>query len=92
MEIIEQVTNDLSISKEILARSSLRTFLDKELANTEAEMYKISARHGIKSVLEFDALLKKGKILEEDIIDDFTELDYLESRRDKLLKALEKIR
>ncbi len=67
-------------------------FLNKELSNTEAEMFKIATRHGIKSVLEFDELLKGGKVKEEDIIDDFMEFDYLEARRDELLKVIEKLR
>jgi hypothetical protein len=62
------------------------------LSDIEAEMFKIASKHGIKSVLEFDELLKKGKVKEEDIIDDFMDLDYLESKRDEFLKAMEKIR
>jgi len=92
MEILEEVANDLKIDKEMLARNSLDVFLNKELLDTEAEMFKLTARHGIKSVAEFDELLKKGKVMEEDIIDDFMELDYLESRRDELLNVIAKIR
>jgi len=91
MEILTEVANDLKINKEVLARNSLNIFLNKELRDTEAEMFKITSKHGTKSVHEFDELLKKGKAVEEDIIDDFMELDYLESRRDELLKAIEKI-
>ena len=91
MEILTEVANDLKINKEALARSSLKIFFNKELSDIEAEMFKIASKHGIKSVLEFDELLKKGKVMEEDIIDDFMELDYLESRRDEFLKAMEKI-
>jgi len=92
MEILEEVANDLKIDREMLTRNSLKLFLNKELSNTEAEMFKIAARHGIKSVIEFDELIKGGKVKEEDIIDDFMEFDYLEARRDDLLKAIEKLR
>ena len=92
MEILEEVANDLKIDREMLTRNSLKLFLNKELSNTEAEMFKIAARHGIKSVIEFDELIKGGKVKEEDIIDDFMEFDYLEARRDDLLKATEKLR
>ncbi len=91
MEILEEVANDLKIDREMLARKSLKFFLSKELSSTEAEMFKIATRHGIKSVLEFDELLRGGKVKEEDIIDDFMEFDYLESRRDDLLKAMGKL-
>ena len=92
MEILEEVASDLKIGREILARDSLKVFLSKELSDTEAEMFKIATRHGIKSVLEFDELLRRGKVKEEDIIDDFMEFDSLEARRDTLLKVIEKLR
>lgn len=91
MEILEEVANFLKIDREMLVRNSLKFFLNKELSNTEAEMFKIASRHGIKSVLEFDELIKGGKVKEEDIIDDFMEFDYLETRRDELLEVIEKL-
>ena len=92
MEILEELANDLKINREDLARNSLKFFLGKELSDTEAEMFKIANRQGIKSVLEFDELLKVGKVKEEDIMDDYMELDYLEARRDDLLRAIKKLR
>jgi hypothetical protein len=79
------------VCKEKLEIESIRTFLEKELRNIEAEIYKIGAKHGIKSIFELDDKLKTGKIKEEDMMEDFMELDYLESRRDDMLKAMEKI-
>lgn len=91
MQIIEEIATVLKISKERLERESLKTFLERELRNIEAEIYKICAKHGIKSIFELDEKLKKGEITEEEMMDDFMELDYLESRRDNLLKAMEKV-
>jgi hypothetical protein len=91
MQIIEDVAHVLHLSKEKLEIESLRAFLEKELRNIEAEIYKIGAKHGIKSIFELDDKLKTGKIKEEDMLEDFMELDYLESRRDDMLKAMGKI-
>jgi hypothetical protein len=38
-----------------------------------------------------DDKLKKGEVREADILDDFQELDYLESRRDELLSAMKSL-
>ncbi len=92
MQIFEDVANVLHLSKEKLEIESIRTFLQKELRNIEAEIYKIGSRHGIKSIFELDEKLKNGDVREEDMMDDFMELDYLESRRDDMLKAMEKIK
>ena len=91
MQIFEDVAQSLHLSKEKLEIESIRTFLEKELRNIQAEIYKIGAKHGIKSIFELDEKLKIGEIKEEDMIEDFMELDYLESRRDDMLKAMEKI-
>ncbi|KCZ70686.1 hypothetical protein ANME2D_02709 [Candidatus Methanoperedens nitroreducens] len=91
MQIIEELATILNISKEKLERESLKTFLERELRNIEAEIYKIGSKHGIKSIFELDEKLKRGEITEEEMLDDFIELDYLESRRDDILKAMEKI-
>jgi hypothetical protein len=91
MQIFEDVANVLHLSKEKLEIESIRTFLEKELRNIEAEIFKIGAKHGIKSIFELDEKLKIGEIKEEDMIEDFMELEYLESRRDDMLKAMEKI-
>ena len=91
MEILDEIASELGVSKDVLAKNSLEVFLRKELLDVEAQMFKITTRQGVKSVLEFDELLKAGKVVEEDILDDFMELDHLESRRDELLRAMKKL-
>jgi len=91
IQIIEEVARSLNMGRERLERESLKIFLEKELRNIEVEIYKIGAKHGIKSIFELDDKLKMGEITEEEMMDDFMELDYLESRRDDLLKAMRKV-
>ena len=91
MQIIEEVAKSLSMNREKLERESLKTYLEKELRNIEAEIYKIGAKQGIRSIFELDEKLKMGTITEEEMRDDFMELDYLESKRDDLLKAMGRI-
>jgi hypothetical protein len=91
MEILEEIANELRVNKDVLAKDSLKLFLQRELLDVEAQMFKITNRRGIRSVLELDEQLKTGKAHEEDIMDDFMELDHLEVRRDELLRAMRKI-
>jgi hypothetical protein len=91
MQILEVVARSLNMNRERLERESLKTFLERELRNIEAEIYKIGAKHGIRSIFELDEKLKRGAITEEEMMDDFMELDYLESKRDGLLKVPERI-
>ena len=91
IQIIEEVARILNMGRERLERESLKTFLERELRGIEAEIYKIGAKHGVRSIFELDEKLKMGAITEEKMMDDFMELDYLESRRDDLLKAMRRI-
>lgn len=91
MEVLDEVASALKMDRDVLARASIRAFLDRELRCAEAEIYEIGAKHGIKSIFELDDKLKKGEVREEDILDDFQELDYLEARRDELLAAMRKL-
>jgi hypothetical protein len=45
----------------------------------------------VRSIFELDDKLKKGEAREEDILADFQELDYLESRRDEILAAMKSL-
>ncbi len=92
MELLEEIAGNLKIEKEVLARNSIELFLKKELLDTEVQMFKITNRHGVKTVTDFDGLLTTGSAKEEDILDDYMEFDYLESRRDDLLKMFQRIR
>jgi len=91
IRIIEEIAKALNMGRERLEMESLKTFLEKELIGIDAKIYKIGAKHGIKSIFELDEKLRRGTITEEEMMDDFMELDYLESRRDDLLKAMGKV-
>jgi len=91
IRIIEEIAKALNMGRERLEMESLKTFLEKELIGIDAKIYKIGAKHGIKSIFELDEKLRRGIITEEEMMDDFMELDYLESRRDDLLKAMGKV-
>jgi len=92
MLTIEEIAKTLDLDPIELEKKSLRFFLEKELRNTEVEIYKIGNKHGVESVLKLDEKLKRGEIKEEDMLEDFMEFEFLEKRKEKILKALEKVR
>ena len=92
MLTIEEVAKTLDFDPVNLERESLKFFLQKELRNVEVEIYKIGNKHGVRSVLELDEKLKRREIREEEMLDDFMELEFLETRKEKILKVLEKVK
>lgn len=91
MELLREVAEALDMKQDFLARKSLTLYLEKELCDTEAAIFKITSKYGVKPVFELDDRLKQGKLKEENMLDDFLELDYLEAKRDKIRRVLEKI-
>jgi hypothetical protein len=91
MEVIDEVASALKMDRDVLARASIKAFLEKELRCIEAEIFEIRTKYDVRSIFELDDKLKKGVVREEDVLDDFQELDYLESRRDELLAAMKNL-
>ena len=79
------------MKSEDIEKESTKTFLELKLRNIEAEIFKIARKHGVTCIEELDEKLKKGKVSEEKVLDDFMELDYYEAEKDKILQAMEKI-
>ncbi len=92
MPTIVEVAKTLNLDPVKLERESLEFFLQKELRNTEVDIYKIGNKHGVRSVLELDEKLKRGEIREEEMLNDFMELEFLETKKEKILEVLEKVR
>ena len=91
MEVIDEIAGVLKMDRDALARASIKAFLERELRSIEADMFEIWTKHGVKSIFELDGMLKRGVVREEDVLDDFQELDYLESRRDEILAAMKSL-
>ncbi|OQX51451.1 MAG: hypothetical protein B5M53_11005 [Candidatus Cloacimonas sp. 4484_209] len=83
MQPIEEIAKTLDIDPVELKRESLKFFLEKELRSIEVEIYRIGNKHGVKSVMELDEKLRKGEIKEEEMLDDFMELEFLETKRER---------
>ena len=77
----------LEVKSEDIEKESTKTFLELKLRNIEAEIFKIARKYGITCIEELDEKLKKGKVSEEEVLDDFMELDYYEAKKDKMLRA-----
>ena len=60
----------------------------QELQHIEIEIIKITQKHGVKTVAEFDAWLEAGKIHEAEGWEDFFTLDALEFKRTQIKTML----
>ena len=91
MSVISKVSRLLGIDANTLERESLKVYLKKKMRECEAEIFEIFKKYDVKSAKEFEELYKSGKLDEENTIDDFFKLDYLESQIEKIKSALREL-
>ena len=88
MRTISKVSELLGIDESTLEKESLKVYLKKKMMEYNAEIIEICRKYGIKSAKEFEELYKSGKLDEENTLDDFFRLDYLETQIEKIKAAL----
>ncbi len=86
---LKQLAEEFSMSEEELTRQGLRAFLLDKLHVMDAERRARCARFGVASLEEMDALIRQGRVGEEDILEDFQQVDYLTARINRIRQILE---
>ena len=91
MSSVSKVSELLGIDVDMLEKESLKVYLKKKMRKYNAEILEICRKYGVKSAKEFEELYKSGKLDEENTLDDFFRLDYLESQVEKIKAALREL-
>ena len=88
---MRQVARELAMSEDQVAREALRALIRAKIHAYDAERRARCAKFGVSSLKEMDALIRAGKITEDQILDDFQNVDYLTNRVARLQQLLGKI-
>ena len=91
MVALKELAKDLRMKPDELMKESLEVFLGHKLKVIEAELFLLAKKYGVRSVLEFDTMVKEGRFHEENAFEDYFKFDNLEAERDLILEHLEKI-
>ena len=89
---IAQVAQKLSMPEDQLVREGIRAVLRDQIALLDAERRARCARFGVTSLEEMDTLVQEGKVNEEEILEDFQQVDYLTARIEELQATLQDVR
>lgn len=90
---ISNIAEKLNIPMVTLQKESLKSFLEKNLLKAKTEFFTLVNKYGIKSIREFDHLIKKGKIHEtSESREDFFKIDSLEIKCNLLKKLLKSLK
>ena len=85
------IAKEFAITEEELHRKSLRAFLLEQLRLIEAGRQARCAKFGVKDLWEMERLFVEGKVEEEDMLEDFQEVDYLTARVERVKAMLEEL-
>ena len=83
------VAREFSLSEEDLTREGIRAFLAEQLRLLDADRRARCAKYGVSSLEEMDGLIQRGEVEEQDILEDFQEVDYLCDRISRVRVMLE---
>jgi len=75
MVAVKQIGQEFALSEEELLRQSLRAFLPDKMQLLDSERRSRCAKFGVTSLEEMDKLIKNGSVEEEDILEDFQNVD-----------------
>lgn len=90
-ETVETIAETLGLKKEELIKNGVKAYLKSELRRLNAEIIIIHNRYDVKSLEELDKKISKGVLSETKTFEDFTKLDYLEDKKEKIEKILRAI-
>ena len=88
---IGRLAHEFALSEQDLIVRSLRAFIVEQLRLFRAEKQARCAKFGVVSLEEMDKLIIEGVVEEEDVLDDFQNVDYLTTRIERLEYLLETI-
>ncbi|MDI6792693.1 MAG: hypothetical protein QME81_07495 [bacterium] len=86
--LTQQIANELDVNINKLERESLELYLRQKLREIDVQLFAFAKKYGVSNILEFDELVKRGKVHEESSFEDFFEFDNLEADRDKIIELL----
>ena len=87
-----RVSRVLGVEVDKLEREALLRYITSEIRRVRLEAKLIMSRYGASSIEELDEKIRDGELVESEVFEDLTKLDYLLDREVKLKKLLEELR
>ncbi|HEX7574991.1 MAG TPA: hypothetical protein VF360_01325 [Candidatus Methanoperedens sp.] len=84
--VLHKLSKEIGIQEDELVTASLRAYIRSELGKIEAQLHVLYHKYGINSIKDLEYAIEKGTVVESDVFEDLTRIDYLESQLIKLKK------
>ena len=83
--VLHKISKEMGIKESELISHSVKAYIQSELGKIESQLYTLYHKYKIKSIQELEHAIEKGEVVESDVLDDLTRIDYLESEKTKMM-------
>ncbi len=83
--VLHKISKEMGIKESELINQSVKAYIRSELGKIESQLYSLYHKYQIKSIQELEHAIEKGEVVESDVLDDLTRIDYLESEKTKMM-------
>ncbi len=87
--VLETAAEELHIPPDDLVVRGLRSFLERQFREVQAEIFRITGHYGVSGVEDMEARYRNGTLEEAHSWRGLQHLDHLEYKRDRLSRLLE---
>ena len=81
---LHKISKEMGIKEDEIITGGIRAYIRSELGKIEAQLYSLHRKYGIKSTADLEHKIEKGTVVESDVFEDLTRIDYLENKKGKL--------
>jgi len=85
---VQKLSKEIGIKEDELVAVGVRAYIKSELGKIEAQLHSLYHKYGIKSIKDMERAIEKGTVVESDVFEDLTKIDYLEAEKTKLKKLI----
>lgn len=90
--VLHKLSKEMGIKKSELVNQSVKAYIRSELGKIESQLYTLYNKYKIKSIKELEHAIEKGEVVESDVLNDLTRIDYLESEKTKMMNFFRDVR
>ncbi len=83
--VLHKISKEMGIKESELISQSVKAYIRSELGKIESQLYTLYHKYKIKSIQELEHAIEMGEVVESDVLDDLTRIDYLESEKTKMM-------
>ncbi len=89
--VLHKLSKEKGIKEDKLVNEGIRAYIKSELGKIEAQLHVLYHKYGINSIKELERAIEKGTVVESDVFEDLTRIDYLEAEKAKLRKFIKTV-